>query len=129
MYEGKTLIIATKHEKEKVITSILEKQLGVKCVVLSGFDTDELGTFTGEVERRDDPITTVRNKCKMAMEILNCDLAIASEGSFGPHPSIYFLPADDEIICFMDRKNELEIIARELSTETNFNASEIKSEN
>jgi len=129
MYEGRTLIIATKHEKEKVIAPILEMELGVKCLVPSGFDTDAMGTFTGEVERRDDPLTTVRNKCKLAMEISNCDLAVASEGSFGPHPSIYFLPADDEIICFMDRRNELEIITRELSTETNFNASEIKSEN
>jgi len=128
MFIGRKLLIATKHEKEKVIAPIIEKELGVKCFVSSNFDTDELGTFTGEVERKDDPITTARNKCMLAMELANCDMAIASEGSFGPHPSIFFVPADDEFLLFIDKKNELEIIVRELSTETNFNAAEIKSE-
>lgn len=126
MFQGRNLLIATKHEKEKVIAPILEQELGVKCFVPSNLDTDELGTFTNEVQRKDDPITTARNKCFMAMELTNCDLAIASEGSFGPHPTIYFVPADDEFLLFLDKKNNLEIIVRELSTETNFNGSNIK---
>jgi len=128
MFEGRTLVIATKHEKEKVIAPVLEKELGVKCVVAENFDTDILGTFTGEIEREHDPITTARNKCLMAMELNNCDLAVASEGSFGPHPTIFFVHADDEILLFVDKKNDLEIISRELSTDTNFNGQEIKTE-
>jgi hypothetical protein len=128
MFKGRNLIIATKHKKEKVIAPVLEKELGVKCFVDPDLDTDELGTFTGEIERKDDPVTTARKKCYMAMELTNCDLAIASEGSFGPHPTIYFVPADDEFLIFIDKKNDLEIIARELSTETNFNGREINSE-
>jgi hypothetical protein len=128
MFKGRNLIIATKHGKEKAIAPILEKELGVKCFVDLELDTDKLGTFTGEVERKDDPLTTARNKCNMAMELTNCDLAIASEGSFGPHPTIFFIPADDEILIFVDKINGLEIIVRELSTETNFNGSEIKTE-
>ncbi len=128
MFEGRNLLIATKHEKEKVIASILEKGLGVSCMVASQLDTDELGTFTGEVERKDDPITTVRNKCLKAMELYNIDLAIASEGSFGPHPTIGFISADDEILMLIDKKNDLEIIAREVSTDTNINCAEIKTQ-
>ncbi|MBK8845510.1 MAG: hypothetical protein IPO27_02695 [Bacteroidetes bacterium] len=128
MFKGRNIVIATKHEKEKVISPILEKELGVKCYVTPDLDTDELGTFTGEVERKDDPITTARNKCLMAMELTNCDLAIASEGAFGPHPSIYFVPADDEFLLLIDKKNNLEIIVRELSAETNFNGAEVKTE-
>lgn len=128
MFRGRTLIIATKHEKEKIIAPILEKELGVKCIVSSKFDTDELGTFSGEIERMDNPITTARNKCHLAMAIANCDMAIASEGSFGPHPSIFLVPADDEFLLFMDKKNDLEIIVRVISIETNFNAAELKSE-
>jgi len=127
MFNGRNLLIATKHHKEKVIAPILEKELGVKCIVSLNFDTDELGTFTGEIERKNDPITTARNKCEMAMELANCDLAIASEGSFGPHPSIFFATADDEFLLFLDKRTGLEIIARELSLQTNFNGSEIKS--
>jgi hypothetical protein len=128
MFKGRKLLIATKHEKERVIAPILEKELGVKCFVVPDIDTDKLGTFSGEVERKDDPITTARKKCLMAMELSNCDLAVASEGSFGPHPTIYFIPSDDEFLLFIDTKNDLEISVRELSIETNFNGSEIKTE-
>lgn len=129
MFKGRTLLIASKHEKENVIAPILEKELGVKCLVAKNFDTDQLGTFTGEIERKDDPITTARTKCLLAMDLYKCDLGIASEGSFGSHPTLYFVPADDEFLIFIDKKNGLEILVRELSTETNFNTKEIKSEN
>jgi len=128
MFQDRKLIIATKHEKEKVIAPILEKALGVSCIVHDQFDTDLLGTFTGEIEREHDPIATARQKCLMAMELTNCDLGIASEGSFGPHPSMFFVNADDEMLIFIDKKNNIEIIVRELSTETNFNGKEIKTE-
>jgi hypothetical protein len=128
MFKGRNLVIATKHEKEKVIAPILEQELGVVCFVKKGFDTDILGTFTGEIERELDPIAAVRKKCLMAMEASNCDLGIASEGSFGPHPSLFFASADDEFLIFIDAKNNLEIIVRELSTATNFNGGDILNE-
>lgn len=110
MFQGRNLVIATKHEKEKVIAPILESQLGVKCFVPSDLDTDKLGTFTGEVDRKEDSITTARNKCLMAMGLTNCDLAIASEGSFGSHPTIYFAAADDEFLIFIDKKIILKLV-------------------
>ena len=125
MFLGRKLLVATKHQKEKVIAPILEKELGVNCITATDLDTDQLGTFTGEVERKDDPISTARKKCLMAMEMVNCDLAIASEGSFGAHPNAFFIPADDELLLLIDKKNGIEIIARHLSTETNFNSREI----
>ncbi len=128
MFQGRKLIIATKHQKEKVIAPLLEDALGVVCFVNESFDTDTLGTFTGEVERELDPIATARQKCLLAMELSNCDLGVASEGSFGPHPSLFFVNADDEFLIFIDKKNSLEIIVRDLSTETNFNGKEIESE-
>ena len=54
-----------------------------------------------------------------------CDLAIASEGSFGSHPSFYFLPADDEVILLVDKKQDASFSARELSIDTNFNGAKI----
>jgi hypothetical protein len=126
MFSGRKMVIATMHGKEDVIAPILEKTLGVNCVVPAHFNTDELGTFTGEIERMEDPVATARKKCLLALEVENCDLAIASEGSFGAHPSLLFLPCDDEFLLLIDKKNNLEIVARELSTETNFNGSIIQ---
>jgi len=128
MFKGRRLIIATKHEKEKVIAPLLEKALGVSCFVVANLDTDVLGTFTGEIQRELDPVATARQKCLMAMEVSNCDLGVASEGCFGPHPSLFFVKADDEFLLFIDKKNNLEIVARELSVVTNFNGKEIETE-
>lgn len=124
-FKGRKLLIATKHKKERVIAPILEKELGVNCFV-TDIDTDKFGTFTGEIERKEDAISTARNKCFLAMELENCDLVLASEGSFGAHPSLFFANADEEILLFIDKKKDIEIIVRELTFETNFNGSEIK---
>jgi hypothetical protein len=129
MFKNRELVIATKHHKEKVIAPLLEKELGVKCIIAKNFDTDQFGTFTGEVTRKEDAIITARKKCLMAMEYSKCNLGIASEGSFGPHPTIPFLNADDELLVFIDKENNLEIGIRELSTNSNFSGEEIKTEN
>lgn len=127
MFQNRRLLIATKHQKEQVIAPILEKELGVICFVDENFDTDALGTFTGEIERELDPVSTAREKCLRAMKQNNCDLGIASEGSFGPHPTLMFISADDEFLIFIDTLNNIEIIVRELSTSTNFNAKQVQS--
>ncbi len=128
MFQNRRLVIATKHQKEKVIAPLLEKELGVACFVPEDFDTDALGTFTGEIERKLDPIATVREKCLRAMDESGCDLGVASEGSFGPHPVMLLASADDEFLIFIDRRNNLEIIAREISPLTNFDGKEIRNE-
>ena len=122
MFENRKLLIATKHSKENVIAPLFEQELGVSCFVSNKFDTDILGTFSGEVPREDNALTTLRNKCLLAIKHNNCDLVIASEGSFGAHPSLFFGSADDELMMLIDLKNDLEIVAREISLETNFNA-------
>ncbi|MCU0374127.1 MAG: hypothetical protein MUF24_02365 [Chitinophagaceae bacterium] len=120
MFTNRPMVVATMHQKEKVMAPLLEKALGVHCLVPKGINTDSLGTFSGEVERLLDPIATLRQKCRLAMQLTGTDLAVGSEGSFGPHPTLYFVPANDEMVMLIDDKNGLEIVARELSTQTNF---------
>lgn len=129
MYLGKNIVIATKHQKEQVIAPLLLNELGLKTIIIPTIDTDTLGTFTGEVERTFSPIETAIKKCEMALQNSDTTLAIASEGSFGPHPSMYFINADDELLVFYDKENKITITAREVSTETNFNAQTIETFN
>lgn len=119
-FKGRTLVIATKHGKELVIAPKATEKLGVDTLVPAGFDTDVLGTFSGEIERKQDPLCTLRKKCEMALEFTGADLCIGSEGSFGHHPSIPFIPANEEFVMLLDKKNELEIVGKKLSTDTNF---------
>lgn len=128
MFKGRNLLIATKHHKEIIIAPIFEKELEVDCFTSDIFDTDSLGTFSGEVDRKDDALTTLRNKCIGASNATKCDLVLASEGSFGAHPSIFFAHANEEMVMFKDFKNDLEIVAKEISLETNFNGKIISTE-
>ena len=128
MFAGRTLVIATRHRKEQVISPILEASLGVRCIVPPDLDTDRLGTFSGEVERKDDPLTTARAKCAMALAATGADLALASEGSFGPHPQLFFLPSDEEVLLLVDTLNELEVYASHLDTRTNYSGTVIRTE-
>jgi len=124
LYERK-ISIATMHHKEKIIAPLFSNAFQSVCSVPENFNTDVFGTFSGEIERNLDPISTAKQKCLKAMEISGMDVAIASEGSFGVHPTLFFAHADTEIVLLLDKKNNLEIIAQEISTQTNFSGSVI----
>lgn len=120
-FQNRTLLIATRHKKEQLIAPLLESALGVRCVVPVDFDTDQFGTFSGEIPRATDPLKVLRQKCDAARTLYNIDLVLASEGSFGAHPSVGFLTCNEELILLSDAKHKLEIVERELSLETNMN--------
>jgi hypothetical protein len=124
-FQNRVLVIATMHGKEQVLKLLLEEALGVTCIIPAEFNSDIFGTFSGEIERELNPLETARKKCYAAMELTGCNLAIASEGSFGAHPIIGFVPADEELLVLIDRKNNMEIKVKEISTATNFAGKEI----
>ncbi|MBE9010637.1 hypothetical protein IQ250_10500 [Pseudanabaenaceae cyanobacterium LEGE 13415] len=121
MFKNRIAVLATMHRKEDAIAPILESDLGLKIQVPTDFDTDRFGTFTREIARSGDQLEAARKKALAALEIVGGDLAIASEGSFAPHPSFPMLPCDREIVLLIDTLNDLEIIGESISTETNFN--------
>ncbi|WP_298153992.1 DUF6671 family protein [Flavobacterium sp.] len=127
-FAGRKLLIVTKHGKEAVIAPVLEKVLDVQCLVATDFDTDKLGTFSGEVRRKRDVLETLREKCRQGLAMYQLDLAVASEGSFGMHPTVFIAPADDELVMLLDLRNGIEIVSRELSLDTNFNGAQISNE-
>lgn len=126
MFEDRRLVIATMHEKESLIAPILEKYLRVRCELPDNFNSDQFGTFSGEIERSHSPLEILRKKCEAAIKLTNCSLAVASEGSFGAHPFIPFAQADDELIMLLDIKNDFEIIGRKLSMDLNFGACKVQ---
>ena len=108
------------HQKEQVIAPILAINLGVQIVVPQGLNTDEFGTFTRDILRTGDHLQAARLKAEKAMTLTGLTLAVASEGSFGPHPTIPFLACDREIVVLIDRDQDLEIVGQAISIETNY---------
>ncbi len=120
LLSDRTAVLATMHQKERVMAPILERELGVKISVPREIDTDAFGTFTREVKRLGTQVEAARQKAEKALEVAGETLAFASEGSFGPHPMMPYLPANREIVILLDRANNLELIGESLSVETNY---------
>jgi hypothetical protein len=121
LFTNRIAVLATKHQKEKVIAPILEAELGLEILVPEDFNTDIFGTFTREVKRPGNQVEAARLKVKKALELTGESLAIASEGSFGPHPEIPFIFSNREVVILLDKTHDLEIIGEELSPDTNHN--------
>lgn len=127
LFSDRLAVIATMHHKEKVIAPLLEQELGIRAIVPQQFNTDVFGTFTREIKRPGTQIAAAKLKAQKALELTGENLAIASEGSFNPHPIVPYIYANLEIVVLLDKFNNLEIIGEEFSTETNFNHQVVKS--
>lgn len=108
------IALATKHEKEKQISPIFQRLLGWK-IVNADFDTDQLGTFSGEVDRRKSPREAAIAKATAAARIAGTEFGIASEGTIGHNPAYPFTTSDHELIAFVDLKKNVQIVESHIS--------------
>jgi hypothetical protein len=124
-YHNLKILLASQHQKEVAIAPPFEKILNANMFVVD-FDTDKFGTFTGEVPRLNAPLETCILKAKTCAHETNYPYAIASEGSFGPHPHIPFLPFSHEIMVFVDLEKGWGIHETMSTKNTNYANMEIK---
>ncbi|MFZ4077441.1 MAG: DUF6671 family protein, partial [Legionellaceae bacterium] len=120
MYQDKFVLLASKHKKEQVIRPVFQEHLGCHLTV-EAIDTDQFGTFTGEIPRPLSPYETCILKAKQAAHEKNYPLSLASEGSFGPHPSNPFIPHAHEIMVFVDLEHDCVIAEHLVTPHTNYN--------
>ena len=76
----------TKHGKERVIAPSLGKQCGAIVEQTDQFDTDQLGTFTGDVPRLMSQRDAAREKAILATTLTGLKLGLGSEGSSAVDP-------------------------------------------
>ena len=107
-YYGITAALATKHQKEKILSPIFGR-LNIS-IAHAEVDTDQLGTFTGETPRLASPKETVIKKARMGMELRGLQYGVASEGSIGPDPALIFVNSDIELMAWIDDENQIEIV-------------------
>lgn len=117
---GSECVLATRHGKESAIARPMRAALALKVIVPENLDTDALGTFTGEVPRVGEPHEVARAKASLGIAASGIPRAIASEGSFGPHPTTPFLAASTELLLFLDQDRGIEVTEQLTTTETNF---------
>lgn len=120
MLGGRTAVLATMHGKEQAIAPVLKDSLALHLTVPSGFDSDRFGTFTRDIPRAGSQLESARSKALAAMDMTGCDLGLASEGAFGPHPAMPWVACDREIVVLIDRQHNLELVGEALSAATNY---------
>lgn len=119
LYVDSLIYLPTLHAKGQAVTQPFFDILGARVVELS-IDTDALGTFSGEVARRGSQLECARRKCELALESSQARCVLSSEGSFGPHPAISFLPCNYEILYFIDLDRDFHAHLGHISTKTNY---------
>ncbi len=125
-FGDRLVVIATMHRKELAIAPIVQTSLGVKVTVPQDFNSDLFGTFTRDIDRPANQVETAKLKAEKSLELIEADLAIASEGSFFPHPMLG-IPYNREIVFLLDQKHNFTVYGEFLSTDTNFRHQEISS--
>ncbi len=125
-FHGRTAILATKHGKEQVIAPALAA-LGIQVEVAAAIDTDQFGTFSRDRPRCGTQEEAAEAKANLVLSETGADLAIASEGSFGPHPQCPLVPGDRELVLLVDRRHNLQLWGEVISLDTNFSHATIRS--
>ena len=121
LYSGTSALLATMHAKERVIEPLARKFLGLRLTVAANINTDTFGTFSRDVARTGSQLDAARAKIEAAFASDPAiDVALASEGSFGPHPYLPFCPLEREIVVLHDRRTGLELIGHHATSDTNF---------
>ena len=120
------IVLTTKHQKSVALHSPFENILkaGVLEYVV---DTDQMGTFSGEVDRKGTALDCVRRKCEWGLNNTKAEYALATEGSFGPHPLIPFIASGREILYFIDNKRQFHLYLTDVSTQTNYQMTDVSS--
>lgn len=110
LYQGETISLLTKHGKEKAIGPLFQKELNAYLIKTDGYDTDQLGTFTRDVNRYGNQLDAARKKAQIAMELTDTKYGIGSEGSFVQDIYSALIPINYEIVVFIDSILNIEII-------------------
>ena len=103
-----TQIIAfgTQHNKARLVAPFFTAlpELTLREVAI---DTDQFGTFSGDVPRVLSPQECALQKAKLAAQAAGTRYGLGSEGSIGVHPAMPFMTSDVEHLVFWDEQQHV----------------------
>jgi len=116
LFAGARASLATKHAKLALVAPPLWSTLGM-TVISVDVDTDNLGTFSGEIPRPASQLETARRKARLGMEVTGLPLGLASEGSVVDPWGVGAFAVDRELVVLVDDTRHLTIIGRATGTD------------
>ncbi|GHD56489.1 DUF6671 family protein [Jeongeupia chitinilytica] len=107
--DGPELLIATMHGKESVLGPSLAT-LGFNVLLPLDYDTDALGTFSGDIRRPGTAFEAALEKARRACDATGVPRAVASEGSYRPCQTLFPGARNAELLAFVDRERGVEFV-------------------
>lgn len=93
---------------------------GFAVRTVAGFDTDTLGTFTGETARVGSQLDAATTKARLAAELSGERYGLGSEGSFGPDPYVGLSAWAREVLVWWDAREQRAVVAVTQGASTNY---------
>jgi hypothetical protein len=106
-YRGRVIAVGTQHGKQHQFAPPFRRVLGAELVTPTT-DTDQFGTFTGEVARTGSATDAARAKARLAMSATGLPYGLSSEASYGRLPGGWL--GHEEILLFCDDVAGIEIV-------------------
>lgn len=108
-YLGQRVAFGTRHGKEHQVAGPFADILGATVLAPRDLDTDQFGTFTGDVRRLASPADTARAKAELGATALGLSTALGSEASYGGLDGM-LVPVHEELLMFIDLDRNIEVI-------------------
>jgi len=106
IYRGHLAVLTSQHEKQRLVAPSFKEVLGVELIERA-LDTDQFGTFSGDIERSASPLDTAIAKARLGMKESGLPRGVASEGFIGPDPFIPFVISDIEHLVWVDAERDI----------------------
>jgi len=116
--------LLTRHHKGIAIAPALLRA-GLVVVEVDSFDTDTLGTFSGEVERQGTMRDAALTKARRACELGGTRYGLGSEGAFGADPFLGVAGWGRELLVWWDAELGYAVEGFAQGPETNWRSLEV----
>lgn len=109
-YESQQVAFLTQHGKQDLVRDELQAALGCVLVHTDEHDTDQLGTFTRDIDRMGSQLEAARKKVELGLSLTGARVAMSSEGAFSMDPYSGLMPWNTEIVLWKDLDHGIEVM-------------------
>lgn len=114
-FDDRLVLVASRHGKAEAMQRPMHRLLGVRLWSPPNLDTDQFGTFSGDIARPGPPIDMLRAKIALCRQVHPGPIVIATEGAYGPHPLFGGVAIGREWMMWDDAESALTVVELKIS--------------
>ena len=108
-YRDTCVAVGTRHGKQHQFHVPFRAVLGAHLLTPPDLDTDQFGTFSGEMPRTTTAVAAARAKAHLAMSVTGLPFGLSSEASYGAFGRLGW-SGHQEVLLFCDAERGIEVL-------------------